>query len=241
MFYTTAPSTATPHSYVADKLRSPTVVSSHVSSSHCTSPSPVPSAWSTHASLGSHEPRTPWAPNLATVELPRADHRSLARGPSYSPLQLNPLLAYNASKQLMYKLKYRLDPRKVANPALLHDPATFPPTSTLVLTVAQAPGNWACTIRAPSPASPVTAGQVLNALYDLFQAPMSKEEYGALHPAMTAEVSLAFQRRTSGSGADYRHGLRRIDSLGFKTLFLGLMPSPDGSGAWMVCTGAPSS
>lgn len=120
--------------------------------------------------------------------------------------------------------------------AQLHDPAVFPPTSTLHIVSAL---PWTLTVQAER--NPyVTVMDVLCTLYNILRIPASRAEYAKESAASQIAIATAFHARVergpnpAARAEQLSKGLRRVDFLQGQTRFLGLSSTKLGPNVWAL-------
>jgi hypothetical protein len=130
------------------------------------------------------------------------------------------------------------------DPAVLNDPATYPPLPSITLVSDLLP--WSIHVEASQtyPVPVVTIFDVLQTLYITLRIPIVPCEWTCLPSPTQLLISVAFYRRLDGI-TDYntresqrRKGVRRIDFLTGRTRLLGLTPVVDKPGLFVVGWGS---
>ena len=163
------------------------------------------------------------------------------------PVQVHPILAYQGhgcGPPLNYDLT--LPPsaathlRLLLSHHVLAQPATNPPHPTLIL-IPSSHLPWPVRITATHPLIGVTVGDVLNGLYHQLRYTVSETEFMSLPgPAAQARVTQSFQNRykrlpnRKAYELEKMKGLKRVDFLMGKVMWLGLSPSKAGPDAWVL-------
>jgi hypothetical protein len=83
----------------------------------------------------------------------------------------------------------------------------------------------------------VTIEIVLTTLYNELQYVVSKAEYATFPVHVQHHAARLFHGRAGGNHAELSQGIKRVDFLCTKTLFLGLTRATDGSDSWVVKLG----
>jgi hypothetical protein len=95
------------------------------------------------------------------------------------------------------------------------------------------PGTpWVLNIQ--NPQGVVTVENVLMTLYNELQRIVGRGEYPTFPLPSQNHASAVFHARTRGNLNEHAQGIKRIDFLCGKTLFLGLTRATDGSDAWVM-------
>ncbi|KAF8896301.1 hypothetical protein BD779DRAFT_1796716 [Infundibulicybe gibba] len=212
------------------------------SSSWGTPPSPQSSTlpsptWHRHASSEDKRGFSPNAPYIPTVPLPPAD-------------SMHPVLEYNPAGRPRLTFDVSLPPQHItfaphprAPPVSPADPAHYPPTQRLVLALPRwLPKEWAHALNCPAG---VTLGVVLAGVHALLRTPVCAAEFAGFARAAQEGAAEAFRARAAraggaGHGRELEGGVRRVDFLGARTRFVGLVRTRV-PGVWEVCLAAPPS
>lgn len=80
----------------------------------------------------------------------------------------------------------------------------------------------------------ITLEDVLRSIANQAQIPVSSSHFATLDQNRQKQVTEFFHRRVASNRAAHDQGLKGVDTLGPKILFVGLSRSPDGSGAYIV-------
>ncbi|KAI0312646.1 hypothetical protein OF83DRAFT_625380 [Amylostereum chailletii] len=189
---------------------------------------PLPRTSNTH-----HTPHTPSPlahPNHYLPVPPRDPHVYTPSPPRGSPQRLvSPAFVTPSPKATSVHVHPALaalhwDPRKAppAHPPSTRDkPATHPPLPKVVLSTGHLP--WKIKVHAPSTASAVSVGDVLDALYDSLRTPVTRPEWDAAVDRKDT-IRRAFSRRCGGNEKERAAGVRRVDYLPEGAVFTGLGP-----------------
>jgi len=159
--------------------------------------------------------------------------------PPVVPSELHPLLRPD-SHAIYFDLSFfefrPLDAKGRPIPAhILAEPATYPPTTRLVVTCDIVP-QWpvlldyhAATLGAPHPSSalpPITLGDVLDAILQTMQTQITHREWAELDEKEEMAVAKAYMKRYKlVAGHESRlasEGVKRVDYLLRKVVFAGL-------------------
>jgi hypothetical protein len=100
------------------------------------------------------------------------------------------------------------------------------------------PFAWSTTVR-PSRGNSLSVEDVLNAVVMLCMERVGSTVFNSLDSATRASVTAAFDERTRGSTGDRNNGLKKVDFLGSRVQFLGLVHM--GGDKFQICTGAATS
>ncbi|KAJ7651988.1 hypothetical protein DFH06DRAFT_1331207 [Mycena polygramma] len=128
-----------------------------------------------------------------------------------------------------------VQPTKNIPPSVLHEQATSPPLSSLVLVHPSLP--WQIAVHATRGRA-VTVSDVLSGIYTSLRQQASAAEYGSLTPVRQKEVTAAYTRRwtrmpnPSGQAVEKAKGLKRVDFLGPTVAFAGISQSQMGPNCW---------
>jgi len=107
--------------------------------------------------------------------------------------------------------------------------ATYPVIRRMAVCVPGTP--WLLNIQNPQG---VTVENVLTTLYNELQRIVGRGEYPTFPLQMQNRASAVFHARTQGNHAEHVQGIKRVDFLCGKSLFLGLTRTTDGSDMWVV-------
>lgn len=110
------------------------------------------------------------------------------------------------------------------------DPATFPRLTHIRLISPHFP--WTIEVESPeSQGSGVTCGEVASIIFEFFQRLIDKAEWGMIPLDKQREVTVAYRRNRSTEkgmpGGDMPEAMARVDILGNKTIFGGLVRDDD--------------
>ncbi|KAG6871550.1 hypothetical protein C0995_003389 [Termitomyces sp. Mi166 len=171
--------------------------------------------------------------------------------PSSASLQIHPLLNAQAPDPNFFfdlslptpepLLYYGAGQRTRVAPEVLAQPVTYPPVTRLRIVSDSLPQKWDITfdlppeeyefyVRTGYEPPPVTAQDVLQELHRHMQTPISHDDWAKLSRAETESVRRAFTRRCraapdgyDGYQAERARGVKRVDYLGGRTRFVGLL------------------
>lgn len=80
----------------------------------------------------------------------------------------------------------------------------------------------------------VTLENVLSTMFVTLQGIITKDEYGVLSSQLANAASATFHARARINPQAMSEGVKRVDCLGSKVLFLGIIRAVDGSNTWNV-------
>ncbi|KAF9461021.1 hypothetical protein BDZ94DRAFT_1310991 [Collybia nuda] len=182
---------------------------------------------------------TPYAPSVHSIPLPHGSSpyfsdpstpsssiRQVADGPS-----LHYLLDYDPTGCLIYDI--RLPPNhsrpKMAQRLNIQEAATSPAVQQMYIRIPGLP--WAIDVRNPQG---VTLENVLSIMFATLQGVLAKEEFGILSSQLANTASATFHARARVNPQAMSEGVKRVDCLGSKVLFLGITRAVDGTNTWNV-------
>ena len=157
--------------------------------------------------------------------------------------RLHPILVAQPAPAISYDLTLPPDtmaPLKFAIPKDIQmQQAASPPLPFLEIVCPELP--WRITVYPSSKGTKgVTVGDVFSTLYRSLRTNVTKQEF-ALAPsdAHRAAVTAAFHERVarmhpSMREVEHAKGLKRVDFLGARKHFSGLVPAKDGAGSWTL-------
>lgn len=152
--------------------------------------------------------------------------RQASDGPS-----LHYLLDYDRTGRLIYDI--RLPPNhsrpKLAQRLNIREAATAPAVQQMYIRIPGLP--WVIDVRNPQG---VTLENVLSTMFVTLQGVIAKEEYGMLSSQLANAASATFHTRARINPQAMSEGVKRVDCLGSKVLFLGITRAIDGSNTWNV-------
>ena len=147
-------------------------------------------------------------------------------------LSLNPLLSWTSVPPLYYNVARDVQciQLRPGCPNLLQEPAVYPASTLLVLSIPSLP-LWA-TVEVRNNHG-VRACDVLARIRDVLNRSVSPTEMGAM-VSISAAASEYFRARTHADPREFAQGVKRIDFLGPNVFFAGLTRSRDGRDRWEV-------
>lgn len=152
--------------------------------------------------------------------------RRVLGGPS-----LHPLLDFDPVGRLRYDLRQPITQIQARMPQYvkLQQLATNPVVCRMTIHIPAT--SWVLTLQNPQG---VTVEHVLTMLYNELQRIVGRGEYLSFPLATQHHASAVYHARSRGNHAEHSQGIKRVDFLCGKCLFLGLTRATDGSDAWVL-------